>query len=110
VPVFPTDVLCHFMYSLPNPSESERPFSPLEEPVLRALGRRGGGARNGTETDSYALRQGIHAIGRGGHRIQRPDITGSGQLALGWRVRWGGGMGTESEREGGGIFFTADLC
>jgi hypothetical protein len=25
------------MYSLPNPSESERPFSPLEEPVLRAL-------------------------------------------------------------------------
>ncbi len=35
------------MYSLPNPSESERPFSPLEEPVLRALGRRGGGARNG---------------------------------------------------------------
>ncbi len=35
------------MYSLPNPSESERPFSPLEEPVSRALGRRGGGARNG---------------------------------------------------------------
>jgi hypothetical protein len=43
------------MYSLPNPSESERPFSPLEEPVLRALGRRGGGARNGT--DSYALKE-----------------------------------------------------
>jgi hypothetical protein len=44
----------HVQYSLPNPSESERPFSPLEELVLRALGRRGGGARNGT--DSYALR------------------------------------------------------
>jgi hypothetical protein len=43
------------MYSLPNLSESERPFSPLEEPVLRALGRRGGGARNGT--DSYALKE-----------------------------------------------------
>jgi hypothetical protein len=108
VPVFPTDVLRNFMYSLPNPSESERPFSPLEEPVLRALGRRGGGARNGT--DSYALRQRRHAIGRGGHRIQSPDIIGSGQLALGWRVRWGGGMGTGSEREGGGVFFTADLC
>ncbi len=47
MPVFPTDVLRHFMYFLPNPSESERPFSPLEEPVLRALGRRGGGERNG---------------------------------------------------------------
>jgi hypothetical protein len=66
---FPTDVLRHFMYSLPNPSESERPFSPLEEPVLQALGRRGGGVRNGT--DSYALRQGCHAIGRRGHRIQK---------------------------------------
>ncbi len=41
------DVLHHVMYSLHNPSESERPFSPLEEPVLPALGRRGGGARNG---------------------------------------------------------------
>ncbi len=69
MPVFPTDVLRHFMYSLPNPSESERPFSPLEEPVLRALGRRGGGAWNGT--DSYPLRQGHNAIGRGGHRIQK---------------------------------------
>ncbi len=73
------------MYSLPNPSESERPFSPLEEPVLQALGRRGGGARQGT--DSYALHQGRHAIGRGGHRIQRPDIIVSRQLALGLRVR-----------------------
>jgi hypothetical protein len=96
------------MYSLSNPSKSERPFSPLEELVLQALDRRGGGARNGT--DSYALRQGRHAIGPGGHRIQRPDIIGSGQLALGWRVRWGGGIGTGSEREGGGVFFTADLC
>jgi hypothetical protein len=100
----------HFMYSLPNPSESERPFSPLEEPVLGALGRRGGRGSEQNGTDSYALRQGRHAIGRGGHRIQRPDIISSGQLALGWRVRWGGGMGTGSEREGSGVFFTADLC
>jgi hypothetical protein len=41
------------MYSLPNPSESERPFFPLEEPVLRALGRRGGGARNGKERNWF---------------------------------------------------------
>jgi hypothetical protein len=41
---------------------------------------------------------------------KRPDIIGPGQLALGWWVRWGGGMGTGSEREGGGVFFTADLC
>ncbi len=67
MPVFLTDVLHHFMYSLSNPSKSERPFSPLEEPVLRALGRRGGGTRNGT--DSYALRQGHNAIDHGGHRI-----------------------------------------
>ena len=41
---------------------------------------------------------------------RRPDIIGTGQLALGWWVRWGGGMGTGNEREGGGVFFTADLC
>ncbi len=109
MPVFPTDVLCHFMYSfVHNPSESERPFSPLEEPVLRALGRRGGGARNGT--DSYALRQGRHAIGRGGHRIQKgryywPWAVGAGVVSM-----VVGGMETGNEREGGGIFFTADLC
>ena len=141
------------MYSLPNPSESERPFSPLEEPVLRALGRRGGRGAERNWTDSYALKErkkerifisqpqhdryyctwfitnivnsylhqrekntssyylqtrlgweGRHVIGRGGHRIQRPDIIGSGQLALGWWVRWGGGMGTGSEREGVAYF------
>jgi hypothetical protein len=91
------------MYSLPNPSESERPFSPLEEPVLLALGRRGGRARNGT--DSYALRQGRHAIGRGGYRIQRPHIIGSGQLVLGWRVRWGEGWGLGVKERGWRIFY-----
>ena len=108
MPVFPTDVLRHVMYSLPNPSESERPFSPLEEPVLRALGRRGGRARNGTY--SYALRQERHAIGRGGHRIQKARYHWP--WAVGARVLGtvGGGMGTGSEREGGGVFFTADLC
>jgi hypothetical protein len=71
VPVFPADISHHVMYSLPNPSESEIPFSPLEEPTLSALGRRGGGVRNGT--DSYAVRQGSHAIGQGGHRIQKAN-------------------------------------
>ena len=41
---------------------------------------------------------------------KRPDIIGPGQLALGWWVRWGGGMGTGNEGEGDGILFTADLC
>jgi hypothetical protein len=36
---------------------------------------------------------------------KRPDIIGPGQLALGWWVRWGGGMGTGNERDGGGVFF-----
>ncbi len=85
MPVFPTEVLRLFMYSLPNPSESERRFSPLEEPVLRALGRRGGGARNGT--DSYALRQGRH---------RSQDPKGPISLALGSR-RWGGGYGGGEE-------------
>ncbi len=53
MPVFPTDISRHVMYSLPNPSESERPFFPMEEPVLPALGRReggrGGAERNGTD-------------------------------------------------------------
>jgi hypothetical protein len=102
VPVFPTDVLRHFMYSLPNPSESERPFSPLEEPVLRA---------HGTGLNGFlCLRQGRHAIGRGGDRIQKARYHWP--WAVGARVLGtvGGGMGTGSEREGGGVFFTADLC
>jgi hypothetical protein len=87
---FPTDVSRHVMYSLPNPSESERPFSPLEEPVLPALGRRGGEAWNGT--DSYAVHQGRIAIGRGGHRIQKaryhwPWAVGAGVVGtVGGRV------------------------
>jgi hypothetical protein len=69
VPVFPTDVSRHVMYSLPNPSESERPFSPLEEPVLPALGRRAGGAeRNGLP---MLCARGATPIGRGGHMIQK---------------------------------------
>ncbi len=95
MPVFPTDVSRHVMYSLPNPSESERLFSPLEEPVLPALGRRGGGARNGT--DSYAVRLGRHAIGRGGHRIQKaryhwPWAVGAGVVGTVGGEGWGLGM------------------
>ena len=73
-----------------------------------ALGRRGGGARNGT--DSYALRQGCHAIGRGGHRIQKAQYHWPWAVGAGVVGTVGGGMGTGSEREGGGVFFTADLC
>ena len=67
-----------------------------------------GAERNGM--DSYALRQGRHAIGRGGHRIQKaryhwPWAGGAGVVGT-----VGGGMGTGNEREGGGVFFTADLC
>jgi hypothetical protein len=108
VPVFPTDVLRHFMYSLPNPSESERPFSPLEEPVLRALGRRGGG--RGTEQIPTLCARDATTLADEVTGSKRPDIIGPGQLALGWWVRWGGGMGTGSDSEGGGVFFTADLC
>jgi hypothetical protein len=32
---------------------------------------------------------------------KRLDIIGTGQLALGWWVQWGGGMGTRND---------ADLC
>ena len=87
MPVFPSDVLRHFMYSLPNPSESERPFSPLEEPVLRALGRRGGGARN--ERNGFLC----FAPGTPRHWPRRSqDPKGPISLALGsWR--WGGGYG-----------------
>jgi hypothetical protein len=70
------------MYSLPNPSESERPFSPLEEPVLPALGRRGGDAeRNGLPMlcarDAMPLAEEVTGS-------KRPDIIGPGQLVLGW--------------------------
>ena len=110
MPVFPTDISLHVMYSLPNPSESKRPFSPLEEPVLPALGRRGGGARNGTERIPMLCARDATPLAEEVTGSKRPDIIGPGQLALGWWVRWGGGMGTGNEREGGGIFFTADLC
>jgi hypothetical protein len=94
VPVFPTDVLRHFMYSILNPSESERPFSPLEEPTLRALGRRGGGARNGM--DSYALHP-----GRSRHWPRRSqDPKGLISLALGswcWGDGYGGGRDEDWE-------------
>ena len=110
MPVFPTDISRHVMYSLPNPSESERHFSPLEEPVLPALGRRGGGG-HGMERIAYAVQKGHHAIGRGGHRIQKARYHWPWAVGAGVVDTVGGGMGTGTEREGGGgIFFTADLC
>jgi hypothetical protein len=36
---------------------------------------------------------------------KRPDIIGPGQLALGWWVRWGGGMGDWELRGGGWHIF-----
>ena len=96
MPVFPTDILRHFIYSLPNPSESERPFSPLEEPVLPALGRGGG---RGTERNGLPMLCAREAtpFAKEVTGSKRPDIMGPGQLALGWWVRWGGGMGDGDE-------------
>ncbi len=71
----------------------------------------GGGEGRGTERNGFhALRQGRLPLAEKVTGSKRPDIIGPGQLALGWWVRWGGGMGTGREREGGGVFFTADLC
>jgi hypothetical protein len=92
------------MYSLPDPSESEIPFSPLEEPVLPALGRRGGGAWNGTERLHMLCARDGTPLAEEVTRSKRPDIIGPGQLALGWWVQWGGGMGTGNEREGVAYF------
>ena len=66
----------------------------------------GGGARNGTERIPTLCARNATPLAEEVTGSKRPDIIGPGQLALGW----GGGMGTGSEREGGGVFFTADLC
>jgi hypothetical protein len=90
------------MYSLPNPSESERPFSPLEEPVLRA---------RETELNGFLC----FAPGTARHWPRRSQDLKARYHWL-WAVgagvvgAVGGGMGTGSEKEGGGVFFTADLC
>jgi hypothetical protein len=93
------------MYSLPNPSESERPFSPLEEPVLRALGRRGGGARSRTEPIPMLCARGGTPLAEEVTGSKRPDIIGPRQLALGWWVRWGGGMGLGVKGRGVAYFY-----
>jgi hypothetical protein len=98
VPVFPTDVLRHFMYSLPNPSESERPFSPLEEQVLRA---------RGTELNGFLC----FAPGTALHLPRRiQDPKGPISLVLGsWRLGGGysGGRDGDWQWKGGGwhIFY-----
>ncbi len=68
-----------------------------------------GSERNGTEW-ILSLRQGRHAIGGGGHRIQKARYHWPGSVGARVVGAVGGGMGTGSEREGGGVFFTADLC
>ncbi len=78
--------------------------------TLQALGRRGGGARNGTERVPMLCARNVTALAEEITGSKRPNIIGPGQLALGWWVQWGGGMGTGSVGEGGGVFFTADLC
>jgi hypothetical protein len=103
VPVFPTDVSSHVMDSLPNPSESERPFSPLEEPVLPALGRRGGGRgmeRNGLPM--LCAREPCHWPRRSQDskaRYHWPWAVGAGAVGT-----VGERDGTGNEREGGGVF------
>ena len=77
------------MYSLPIPSESERPFSPLEEPVLRA---------HGTGLNGFlCLRQGRPAIGREGDRIQKARYhwlwaVGAGVAGMVGGEGWGLGV------------------
>jgi hypothetical protein len=71
-------------------------------------GQEGGG--RGTERIAYAVRQGRHS-----HWPRRShDPKGPISLVLGswcWDGGYKGeGMGTGNEGEGGGIFFTADLC
>ena len=66
-------------------------------------------------TSSYYLQTRLgwevrHAIGRGGHRIQKARYHWPWSVGAGVVGMVGGGMGTGSEREGGGVFFTADLC
>jgi hypothetical protein len=93
VPVIPTDVSHHVMYSLPNPSESERPFSPLEEPVLPALGRRGGGARNGTERIPMLCARDARPLAE--------EVTGSKKARYHWPWAVGAGVvGTVGGRDG----------
>jgi hypothetical protein len=92
--------------SLPNPSESERPFYPLEELVLQAVGRRGGGVRNRTERIPMLCARDGTPLAEEVTGSKRPDIIGPGQLVLGWWVRWGGRDG-DWEWKGGGwrIFY-----
>ncbi len=63
------------MYSLPNPSESERPFSPLEEPVLRS---------RGTELNGFLC----FAPGTARHWLRR-----SGDLKARYHWLWAVGTG-----------------
>jgi hypothetical protein len=97
------------MYSLPNPSESERPFSPLEELVLRALCRRGEGERNATERIPMLCAMDATPLVKEVTGSKGLDIIGSGQLALGWRVRWGEewGLGVKGR---GVAYFLPQTC
>jgi hypothetical protein len=85
------------MYSLPNlPRVRDLSLHWKSRFCGHWAGGGRGAERNGM--DSYALPQGRHAIGRGGHRIQKGPIS----LALGsWR--WGGGTGGYSGGEGWGL-------
>jgi hypothetical protein len=114
VPVFPNDISHHVMYSLRNPSESERLFSPLaaspESRFCRHWAGGGGDAERNGLPIGYTVRQGRH-----NHWPRRShDPKGPISLVLGswcWDGGYKGeGMGTGNEGEGGGIFFTADLC
>ncbi len=103
MPVFPTDVSRHVMYSLPKPSESERPFSPLAAGPKSWFCRHwagGGEAPNGTEWIAYASAMGAIAIGRGGHMIQKAQYHWPWAVGVGvvgtvgrrdWNWEWRGG-------------------
>jgi hypothetical protein len=74
-------VECWFCVILPWPQQSGNPA--VEEPVLRALGRRGVGERNGTERIPMLCARDGTPLAEEVTGSKRPDIIGPGQLTLG---------------------------
>jgi hypothetical protein len=91
------------MYSLPNPSESERPFSPLEGPVCGHWAVGGEGC--GTERNGFLC----FAPGTPRQWPRRSqDSKGPISLALGswrWGDGYGGGEGRGLGMKGRGVAY-----
>jgi hypothetical protein len=69
-----------------------------------------GGGRTEPNGLPVLYARGATAIGRGGHLIQKARYHWPWAVGAGVVGTVGGGMGTVNEGEGGGVFFTADLC